>query len=52
MLMPKSTLLLRHLNTDDQIENWITVYQQMQKNMIYGQLIGVGIYVGLALIRP
>jgi len=44
MLMPKSTYMVQHLTSQNQIDKWVDVYRDMQWRYIIGFLLGIIAY--------
>ena len=49
-LHPKSTYMLNHLNTPEQVNAWLDVYRYMQYNQYFGFLLGAMAYVLLTFV--
>lgn len=41
LLMPKTSYMLQHLNSDEQVNAWLRVYKSMRQRYILGFFVGV-----------
>jgi hypothetical protein len=41
LLMPKTTYMLQHLNSNDQVNAWLQVYKVMRQRYILGFFVGI-----------
>jgi hypothetical protein len=50
-LLPKSTLMIKHLNSQEQKEAWMNVSRNFIKKKIAGVLLALVIYIGASLMK-
>jgi uncharacterized protein YacL len=50
MIYPKSTYLVRHLKTQEQLDAWQVVYRTMQYRQYMGMVLGLVAYVLVSLV--
>lgn len=50
-LLPKSTFMIKHLNSEEQKEAWMNVSRNFIKKKLAGVLIAMILYIGISIMR-
>ena len=50
MVYPKSTYMIKHLNTEEQVNAWQNVYRTMQYRQYMGMVLGLVAYVLVSIV--
>jgi hypothetical protein len=50
-LLPKSTFMIKHLNSQEQKEAWMNVSRNFIKKKLAGVLIAMILYIGISIMR-